>query len=740
MNDINNHSNNGNGSAVRLDDYGALWSSSALDDYDAYARASLRSTRPLPAPPPFSKQEIESCLRYPELERVAFEIAEDATEKMWKLSLSDDYGEKQSDEIKAAYRSYHSRLETLSVFQEALSISRSHGGSCIILKINDGRHHSEPVNMKAIKTIRAMSVRHRFQIRPVLSDPRVSKKVSFQSKLYLKSLKEVEFYELINVDEDLIRELSPNENGNSPNGLAKNIIHKSRILRFDGTRMPDDWQIERNQGWSYSVFDKTWENFHGFANGLKGCDELIKTHSALHQSIEGFRKIISENSKLDLDLIRKAARSIRTTYDLYGLLLTDTKEDVRWDSRPTGGMSELVETRRDAFIGASGMPHTILFGESPGGLGRDGKETQFNWSRKVSTYQTRILEPQAKRLDDLIFHAKDGPTRGKPIEEHSRIYESTLRKTPEDIIQERSTSVQTLGSAIQYGFALEDEARTVISDPDWWPELTLDPKAWDKKKKEAKQQQDPYAGMDLNQFYQQQEQAPPEEDQVPEQEVQTDSLRLDASEFRDKKLHAQVRAEAKRKFKVWPSAYASAWMVKEYKRRGGKLSTREDSTRFDDLKRWFNEEWVRMGANGEILGACGDRSDREGKPKCLPRKKAESLSPEERIALVRRKRSQDPNPDRSGKAKMVSSQINRDAIIETIMVADPMIENRLYRLSNQDLLDELQNLVDVLSDRVLIQEYKINLNLGDESLWDGDLERYKSNYFRKYGCYDGIFG
>lgn len=36
------------------------------------------------------------------------------------------------------------------------------------------------------------------------------------------------------------------------------------------------------------------------------------------------------------------------------------------------------------------------------------------------------------------------------------------------------------------------------------------------------------------------------------------------------KLYAKVKLEAKRKFRVFPSAYASAWIVKEYKKRGGK--------------------------------------------------------------------------------------------------------------------------------------------------------------------------
>ena len=38
---------------------------------------------------------------------------------------------------------------------------------------------------------------------------------------------------------------------------------------------------------------------------------------------------------------------------------------------------------------------------------------------------------------------------------------------------------------------------------------------------------------------------------------------------KNKSLYATVKAEAKRKFKVYPSAYANAWLVRTYKSRGG---------------------------------------------------------------------------------------------------------------------------------------------------------------------------
>ena len=131
------------------------------------------------------------------------------------------------------------------------------------------------------------------------------------------------------------------------------------------------------------------------------------------------------------------------------------------------------------------------------------------------------------------------------------------------------------------------------------------------------------------------------------------------SKFRDKALHARAVAAAKRKFKVWPSAYASGVVVQAYKRmykkKHGSLS---GAFRGDDLGKWFNEKWVRITSSGSIAGPCGGRSTKEGKPKCLPRAKAQSLSTAERKRLVARKRKADPNPDRRGKAILTSSKTN----------------------------------------------------------------------------------
>jgi hypothetical protein len=50
------------------------------------------------------------------------------------------------------------------------------------------------------------------------------------------------------------------------------------------------------------------------------------------------------------------------------------------------------------------------------------------------------------------------------------------------------------------------------------------------------------------------------------------------SEPADADLYAKVKAEAKQKFDVYPSAVANAWVVNEYKKRGGKYKAKSDKS------------------------------------------------------------------------------------------------------------------------------------------------------------------
>lgn len=75
--------------------------------------------------------------------------------------------------------------------------------------------------------------------------------------------------------------------------------------------------------------------------------------------------------------------------------------------------------------------------------------------------------------------------------------------------------------------------------------------------------------------------------------------------------------------------------------------TKEELELQEDLRKWFAQKWVRMDTKGNIKGDCA-REPGEGKPKCLPQSKAQALGKEGRASAARRKRREDPNPERRG--------------------------------------------------------------------------------------------
>ena len=154
----------------------------------------------------------------------------------------------------------------------------------------------------------------------------------------------------------------------------------------------------------------------------------------------------------------------------------------------------------------------------------------------------------------------------------------------------------------------------------------------------------------------------------------------------DKALWASCVAAAKKKFTVYPSAYANGWAVQQYKARGGKWREkasyddrvpfgwdgagwdgRQVASASEGLGKWFAEKWVdisRTNPDGSHP-ACGrptegmSSGDYKAKyPKCVPSSKAKSMSPAARKSAVERKREAD-NAGGGGKGqapKMVATE------------------------------------------------------------------------------------
>jgi len=106
-------------------------------------------------------------------------------------------------------------------------------------------------------------------------------------------------------------------------------------------------------------------------------------------------------------------------------------------------------------------------------------------------------------------------------------------------------------------------------------------------------------------------------------------------------------------FEKYPSAYANSYASKMYKKWGGNWEKINE-----DLRDWHKEEWVRINTSGEITGPCGTMKDKENPSRCLPKKKAQSLTKAERASTANKKKKE-------GKGKQFVSNTKKAKVTKT---------------------------------------------------------------------------
>ncbi len=57
-----------------------------------------------------------------------------------------------------------------------------------------------------------------------------------------------------------------------------------------------------------------------------------------------------------------------------------------------------------------------------------------------------------------------------------------------------------------------------------------------------------------------------------------------------------------------------------------------------ELKKWREENWVRIGTDGKIKGPCGTSKNKKNPDRCLPMAKAKALSQRKLAATARKKK------------------------------------------------------------------------------------------------------
>ncbi len=391
-----------------------------------------------------TQEELESLYGMWIPKRIVDVVAEQSTRRGFRVLFGGDGA--AAEEVTGIEQS----IEDLYILENLLLASKNarlYGGSCILLFINDGRSADQPVDKDNIRAIEDMEVLDRWQIVPVIEE----------ENLYDYS--KATYYQIIS--------------GDLINQPQLQRIHKDRILRLDGEWLP--YKIrQRNYGWGTSSLQSIYDSFRHYWTGLNAAATVLVEFDVFVHKLQGLSNMLAAGKEKDVQARLVLNDMSKSVYR--GYAVDKEKEELDYISRNLGGVGDILEKLRIDIIGASQIPHTILFGESPSGLGATGRSEERDFAKMLGDYQTAHYKRPLQKLMTYIMLSKSGPTKGQMPESWRISFNDLFELNEREKADVRARVAAVDGRMVQLGILHPQEVRQArYGGSEWSMETALDP-------------------------------------------------------------------------------------------------------------------------------------------------------------------------------------------------------------------------------------------------------------------------
>lgn len=357
--------------------------------------------------------------------KVVNAVASEATRMGWDIGLGDDSkkARRQSDDLLAAGE----RLRLRKHVRHAIQMARHYGGAVLIMLVDDGTKDFElPINTRSLKRIKGLHALDRWRIWPAPG---------------WSGIGTPEHYEFnTNADADLERF--------GLKGTQTRKIHSSRLLRFEGEEVPWRWKSHFNW-WGASVLQPLWEVFSRYETGQSSAASLLHDFDQFIHKIPGLGQMIAAGNQ---DAITRRLEVNQMARSVYRGLVLDANEDASFITRSAAGIADVLDRLTQEVTGATGLPHTKLWGESPSGLGATGRSEDRSFAQDVAEYQEDVLQDPLRHFYETLMQCSEGPYTGEPPEDWRIQFRPTFVMTDEETAALRqsvaSADVQYINSGV----------------------------------------------------------------------------------------------------------------------------------------------------------------------------------------------------------------------------------------------------------------------------------------------------
>jgi phage-related protein (TIGR01555 family) len=370
-----------------------------------------------------SEAELEALYSHGVPRRYVDAIADEILRHQCTITLGGDEDPNANDTI-SAFEEHLKVTQFHHALSEVVKLQRLYGGAGLVLLIDDGLDPAEPVEPSRIRAVRGYVPLSRHALIPE----------DFSITDYSKP----SHYRITTS-----QRLTPEQEGSYVNVR----IHSTRIARFDGLYLP--WNVRvRNTGWGQSVLQLIWEAYKRYESALSGLENMTSDADLFVHKIPGLFQRIASGNESDL---RKRLEANSLSRSVYGGMVVDTEEDLQFLNRALANIANATDPFVKDLQAATGWPASILMGDSPGGLGKEGRFEERVWASLVEQWQEVYCRTAVTEIFTYILASREGPTRGRPPASWSVHFPSVFTQTDEEKAALRLQIAQVDAQYIQLG-------------------------------------------------------------------------------------------------------------------------------------------------------------------------------------------------------------------------------------------------------------------------------------------------
>jgi phage-related protein (TIGR01555 family) len=277
-------------------------------------------------------------------------------------------------------------LDAFRKMAEAFRLARQYGGAIVYMVVNDGKDSREPVDLNRIASVSSLLAFDSTEVTIALYGTTIGSDWFGMPEVY---------------------QISP--------GYGEMFYaHASRCLHFDAIQVgrSQKRRMYCNRGFSPSFIDRIWTSFEAYGATNQ---YFAKTVEKLTQGVLKLNRLNESMDGGNARTIMNRLQVLLATMSSIGDIVVDKDEEYSITSRNVTGFSDASQVFVDWLVADSGVPRSILMGQTAGGIADGNNDGDWkSFAMSVGAEQINRLEPLASKLIKYILASTMSPVADPP--------------------------------------------------------------------------------------------------------------------------------------------------------------------------------------------------------------------------------------------------------------------------------------------------------------------------------------